>query len=551
MFVGARLCSSHRARAACSRPAVPGAPGALQAAAHSMPPLLLLHSSRLWPALQNPPPALAACQLLLPRPAAASALAQAQAKPQPQACAAAAPSAPPDAFFAALARLRPDDPGWTWNPWDSTPQSEADRASAVRLTCPDFEFVHPGTVAPPELTAALPLVKAKGPAAARASVAALEAWAGPDLGRPAAAAGAVFVAYNPAPHDKARMTPEMIKAFEQLSSEAAAAAAAGAAGHEFSDSEARRALNHTLTWLATGRKAHADKAVEILDAWAGAARSFGPRHANGPLEAAWGLALMARAAELLKHGGAAAWTPRVERRFRGFVETLLLPMLRRYDSYPRAYTAGNEAGTNWAGSIIEARLQYAIFREDLEELEGCARRAAAWLGTYLAADGVTDETVNRDFMHGQFGIAGLVGAASLLYHQTRGAVDLFSYASPLQRAPASASASAAASAPALPPLAAAVELHAAALLGKAPPPLAGAELRYIQSPPTRNDFKDANFEAALHHYTRVKGLQLPNTEAILRQWRPEALVLHWGMGTLTHWGADCARQPGGQGCGDA
>lgn len=65
-------------------------------------------------------------------------------------------------------------------------------------------------------------------------------------------------------------------------------------------------------------------------------RSFGPRYANGPLDAAWGLALFARAAELLKRGapgggGAAAWTPGVERRFRGFVGTLLLPNLRFYD----------------------------------------------------------------------------------------------------------------------------------------------------------------------------------------------------------------------------
>jgi hypothetical protein len=93
----------------------------------------------------------------------------------------------------------------------------------------------------------------------------------------------------------------------------------------------------------------------------------------------------------------------------------------------------------------------------------------------------------------QFGIAGLVGVASLLYHQTGGAIDLFSYASPLQRPgpPAGGPAPAAA---ALPPLAAAVELHASALLGKPLPPLAGAKLKYIEFPPTRNDFKDANFE---------------------------------------------------------
>lgn len=63
---------------------------------------------------------------------------------------------------------------------------------------------------------------------------------------------------------------------------------------------------------------------------------------------------------------------------------------------------------------MEARLQYAIFREDLEEFEWAARRAAAWLGTYLAADGTTDETVSRDFMHGQVGDAAPLLAGRLL-----------------------------------------------------------------------------------------------------------------------------------------
>lgn len=183
---------------------------------------------------------------------------------------------------------------------------------------------------------------------------------------------------------------------------------------------------------------------------------------------------------------------------------------------------------------------------------------------------------------GQFGIAGLVGVASILYHQTRGALDLFEYRSPLQAGMA------------LPPIAAALELHAAALLGGAPGPLAGAKLNAIRSPPSRNDVKDANYEvrprralrpgtgrllwhigirprlagpihapvlpppadtraprhprpaarqAGLSHYTRVKKRALPNTAALLARSRPEALILHWGMGTLTHWGPDCIAAP--------
>lgn len=46
-------------------------------------------------------------------------------------------------------------------------------------------------------------------------------------------------------------------------------------------------------------------------------------------------------------------------------------------------------------------------------------------------------------------------------------------------------------------------------------------------------------QAGLHHYARVKGRNLPNTAALLAKWRPEGLVLYWGYGTFTHWGAEC------------
>ena len=281
---------------------------------------------------------------------------------------------PPAAFFEALARLHPEDRTWTWNPWD-TPPLNGDRAPAVeRLLCADFEFVHPGTIAAPEHARALPRVLADGPPAAKAALRSLIDWAAADLAKPPAAKAAVFVAYNPAPWDKARFTPAMKADAESLARDAAAAASAGAAGHgEFASGDAPRALNHTLAWLATGRAAHAAKAVEILDAWcahlparstrpppahlrirthpppcmhppplsrtttptqnrATTTRSFGPLWANGPLEAAWALASMARAAELLKHMGAAAWSRGVERRFFAFVDALLLPNLRYYDA---------------------------------------------------------------------------------------------------------------------------------------------------------------------------------------------------------------------------
>ncbi len=70
-----------------------------------------------------------------------------------------------------------------------------------------------------------------------------------------------------------------------------------------------------------------------------------------------------------------------------------------------------------------------------------------------------------------------------------------------------------------------------------PPSLTRSRKCNTIQPPTHR-------QAGLSHYTRVKGRPLPNTAALLAKWRPEALVLNWGLGTLTHFGPDCVNQPG-------
>lgn len=79
-----------------------------------------------------------------------------------------------------------------------------------RFTCADFQFTHPGTLASPQQTAALALIPARGPPAARQSLKDLTDWAVPDLDVPPMAAAVVFCAYNPSKWDVARMTPAML-----------------------------------------------------------------------------------------------------------------------------------------------------------------------------------------------------------------------------------------------------------------------------------------------------------------------------------------------------
>ena len=43
------------------------------------------------------------------------------------------------------------------------------------------------------------------------------------------------------------------------------------------------------------------------------------------------------------------------------------------------------------------------------------------------------------------------------------------------------------------------------------------------------------WEIGFHHYNKRMGLPMEKSQALLKQFRPEKYVFHWGLGTLTHY----------------
>lgn len=318
-------------------------------------------------------------------------------------------------------------------------------------------------------------------------------------------------------------------------------------GHdEFVEKDGRMAYMQAVLWVATGDDAYARNAAAIVRAWACANESFTGQ--NAPLESAWGIAAMARAAELLKHTWADGWAKSgAEAPLFRWVDRVIMPNLRS-EAMSRLPLG------NWHTAVAEAKAQLAVLRDDralfAEALRDWRRVAAA----YLKPTGECAET-SRDLYHSQFGLGGLVQTAEVAWQQ--GCGELYDFLWQRRGGGGSGGGSGSGGGGSggdtgeLPPLLRCLELHAAITNGATPKACSGYALRGI-------GFLPCGWEVALNHYSGRLGLPMPETEKMLERGggRPEKCVFCWGLGTLTHFGSavalaveDADRQRCGEGGG--
>ncbi|KAF8067393.1 MER3 [Scenedesmus sp. PABB004] len=339
-----------------------------------------------------------------------------------------------------------------------------------------------------------------------------------------------------------------------------ARAPAGACGHvSFVELDAQMAYKLALAWHATGDDRHARKAFQILDAWAGANREWGVRWENGPLEAGWGVAAMARALELLRHKAPSGLVAK----FVGWVNAVPMKDMDYYVDVVSAQSVPNLWG-NWHSTVAEAFMAVGILADDRGRYAKGVRVFQATVADYLKWGkgayasgrilGESSETM-RDMYHAQFGLGGLLQAAELAWQQNE---DLYAAGGHA--------------------LAAAMELHArvtnawldgsnAAALppgyrffdGGMPQAPAGARWQFdvrkqlwtaVRSSDGAwvsdlrdgvkymlgNGFLPTGWEVGYNHYAGRLGVQLPETARMLARSWPEWQEFHWGLGTLTHAG---------------
>ena len=280
-----------------------------------------------------------------------------------------------------------------------------------------------------------------------------------------------------------------------------------------SEEDHKAAYLNALMWNITKNEAHAQKSIEILNAYAGTLREIDMSDNDAPLCAALQGFLLANAAELMRHTypsvsdtDAKSW----ENMFRN----VFIPVLRNF------FAKSPYANGNWGTAAIKAFMAFGIFLDD----ESFYNEAVTFfyeghdngsLTNYIMESGQCQES-GRDQNHTMLGIGHLAEACEIAYNQ--GNETLWSASENR--------------------LMKGYEYTAKYNLGYDVPfepftDVTGVRWNNI-SDDDRGKFRPV-FEIAYNHYVTRKGLEMPYTQQVISRISPEGDAMwcdHPGYGTL-------------------
>ena len=182
---------------------------------------------------------------------------------------------------------------------------------------------------------------------------------------------------------------------------------------EYSE-DARAAHCHALCWAISGKEAHAEKAIEILNAWSGTLKEIGEHDAR-LLVGMSGYHFVV-GAELLKHTSD-KWPAEEQARFETMLREIFYTTIK--DFYPTA-------NGNWDASMLQAMIAMGVFLDDQKMfdqakdyyLKGYGNGA---IGNYFKESGQCQES-GRDQGHTQMGLEFLANTCETAWIQ---GVDLY------------------------------------------------------------------------------------------------------------------------------
>jgi hypothetical protein len=199
--------------------------------------------------------------------------------------------------------------------------------------------------------------------------------------------------------------------------------------------DANAAYAHALLWYVTRDARHAQKAIQIMDAWSAVIRDH--TNHNARLQTGWAGAPFSRAAELIKHTYT-SW-PQASR-FAGTLRNVYLAEIR---------DGGDCTNGNWELAMMDAAIGIAVHLEDRAAFDKAvgiwrgrvpgyvylasdgslpkapstcpgkdtrAELVAYWQGQDRFVDGLAQETC-RDFGHTGWGLAAAAHVAETAWHQ--------------------------------------------------------------------------------------------------------------------------------------
>lgn len=173
------------------------------------------------------------------------------------------------------------------------------------------------------------------------------------------------------------------------------------------------AYGSALHWVVSRDSAHAEKAVEILNAWGGTLKSIETR-LDGPLSTSYNWPRLIYAADIMRtsYNG---WSAEDQARF----ETLLTDVI--WDATRRAIDKDNK--NNWRSVGINCRMAIAVYTRDEQKFQETLEVLRDQIGSYCYPSGQSVETA-RDMLHVQMGLGGMIAAAEIAWNQ---GVDVYSH----------------------------------------------------------------------------------------------------------------------------
>ena len=277
------------------------------------------------------------------------------------------------------------------------------------------------------------------------------------------------------------------------------------------ENDANAAYQNAMMWVITGNREHADKAIEIINAWSYKLERITGKDAI--LAAGISGFKFAAAAEILRHTHSGWSTADIAQ-----AESMLLKVY-----YPVVENMADFANGNWSLAALQTVMAIAIFTDDQAMFD----RAVTWfhqgkdnarLTHYIINAAGQCQESGRDQQHTMLGLAYLSTVAEMAWQQ---GLDL--YAAENNR------------------ILSGFEYTAAYNLGKEVPfeatiDTTGKYRHKRISEEGRGDFSQRPiFEMVYHHYKNRRGLDCPNIEAVLRTTRPEGAGFrgdHIGFGTV-------------------
>ena len=165
------------------------------------------------------------------------------------------------------------------------------------------------------------------------------------------------------------------------------------------------AYNYALMWYITKDQRYADKAIEILDAWALTLRGFDGN--NAKLNVALTGSEYMNAAEIIRHTGA-GWSEKGIEQFKRMVSSVFYPTVEDFFT---------EANGNWDGGIINTMMCMGVFLDNHDIFNRAVERyfrgqRNSGIIKYVYPGGQCQEAT-RDWDHVQLGIGEFAKAAQV------------------------------------------------------------------------------------------------------------------------------------------